>query len=173
MITLETPGEAFGPNFSGRRKNSSPESESGGPVPVESDQTSVNIIAFLIIKPTRCTNFSNLFWNEILHVSDNSYVHHQEFFTVHTAMVYVIQVCRQLSSRIRMVWTSYCTCEMSTDFHDQAVSKCVWLMTGFRFEVLMANNNETLKMKATVCPEIFIPICHSALHHTTVILALC
>jgi len=32
-------------------------------------------------------------WNEILHVSDSSTVHHQEFFTVHTAMVYVIQVC--------------------------------------------------------------------------------
>ena len=49
---------------------------------------------FLIIKGTRCTNFSNLFWNETLHVSDSSSVHHQEFFTVHTAMVYVIQVCR-------------------------------------------------------------------------------
>jgi len=36
----------------------------------------------LIIKPTRCTNFSNLFWNEILHVSDSSSIHHQEFFTV-------------------------------------------------------------------------------------------
>jgi len=35
---------------------------------------------FLIIKPTRCTNFSNLFWNETLHVSDTSSVHHQEFF---------------------------------------------------------------------------------------------
>ena len=53
---------------------------------------------FLIIKPTRCTNFSNLFWNETLHVSDSSSVHHQEFFTVHTAMVYVIQVCRQLQA---------------------------------------------------------------------------
>jgi hypothetical protein len=48
---------------------------------------------FLIIKPTRCTSFSNLFWNETLHVSDSSTVHHQEFFTVHTAMVYVMQVC--------------------------------------------------------------------------------
>jgi hypothetical protein len=47
----------------------------------------------LIIKPTRCTNFSNLFWNETLHVSDGSSVHHQEIFTVHTATVYVIQVC--------------------------------------------------------------------------------
>ena len=47
----------------------------------------------LIIKPTRCTKFSNLFWNKILHVSDSSSVHHQEFFTVHTTMVYAIQVC--------------------------------------------------------------------------------
>jgi len=44
---------------------------------------------FLIIKPTRCINFSNLFWKETLHVSDISSVHHQEFFTVHIAMVYV------------------------------------------------------------------------------------
>jgi hypothetical protein len=56
----------------------------------------------LIIKPTRRTNFSNLFWNETLHISDSSSVHHQEFFTVHTVMVYVMTVCRQLSSRIRM-----------------------------------------------------------------------
>jgi len=41
----------------------------------------------LIIKPTRCTDFSNLFWNKTLHVSDSSSVHHQ-FFTVPTAMVY-------------------------------------------------------------------------------------
>jgi hypothetical protein len=52
------------------------------------------VINFLIIKPTRYTNFSNLFWNENLNVSDSSSVHHQELFTVHSAMVYVIQVCR-------------------------------------------------------------------------------
>jgi len=40
-------------------------------------------------------------WNKTLHVSDSSSVHHQEFFTVHTAMVYVIHVCWQLASRIR------------------------------------------------------------------------
>ena len=39
------------------------------------------------------------FWNKTLHVSDSSSVHHQEFFTVHTAMVYVIQVCWQLVSK--------------------------------------------------------------------------
>jgi len=34
---------------------------------------------FFIIKPTRCTNFTNLFWHETLHVSDSSSVHHQGF----------------------------------------------------------------------------------------------
>jgi len=29
---------------------------------------------FRIIKPTRCTNFSILFWNETLHVSDRGTV---------------------------------------------------------------------------------------------------
>ena len=38
-------------------------------------------------------------------------MHRQEFFTVHTAVVYVIQVCWQLASRIRT---------------EQAVSKPVW-----------------------------------------------
>jgi len=37
--------------------------------------------------------FLNLFRTETLHVLESSSVHHQEFFTVHTAMVYVIQVC--------------------------------------------------------------------------------
>jgi len=33
------------------------------------------------------------FWIKTLHVSDSSSVHRQEFFTVHTELVYVIQVC--------------------------------------------------------------------------------
>jgi len=45
-----------------------------------------------MLKPTQI-----YFWNKNLHVSDSSSVHHQEFLTVHTAMVYVIQ----LASRIR------------------------------------------------------------------------
>jgi len=57
---------------------------------------------FRIIKPTRCTNFSLLFWYETPHVSDSSSVHRQEFFTARTAMVYVVPVCGQLASRIRM-----------------------------------------------------------------------
>jgi hypothetical protein len=48
---------------------------------------------FPVIKPTRCINFTNLFWKETLHVSDSSYVHYEEFLTVHTAMIYVIRVC--------------------------------------------------------------------------------
>ena len=34
---------------------------------------------FFVMKQTRCTNFTNLFWHETLHVSDSSSVHHQEF----------------------------------------------------------------------------------------------
>jgi hypothetical protein len=34
---------------------------------------------FFIIKPTRCTDFPNLFWHETLHVSGSSSAHHQEF----------------------------------------------------------------------------------------------
>jgi hypothetical protein len=66
---------------------------------------------FLIIKPTIRTNFSNLFWNETLHVSDSFTVHHQELFAVHSAVLYVIQVCRQLPS-------SSC--------YSQAVYKLLW-----------------------------------------------
>jgi len=44
-----------------------------------------NIIS--IVKPTRCTNVSNLliFWNGTVHVSDGFSAHHHEYKTVHTA----------------------------------------------------------------------------------------
>ena len=45
-----------------------------------------------MLKPTQI-----YFWNKNLHVSGSSSVHHQEFLTVHTAMLYVVQ----LASRIR------------------------------------------------------------------------
>ena len=41
------------------------------------------------------------FWNKTLHVSDSSSVHHQEFFTVHTAMVYVIQLASRIRTEVR------------------------------------------------------------------------
>jgi hypothetical protein len=66
------------------------------------------------------------FWNETLHVSDSSSVHHQEFFTVHTAMVYVIQICWQPTrctnfSNLFLEWNSTCfgqfLCPSSGGFH--------------------------------------------------------
>jgi len=49
---------------------------------------------FLIIKKQLEALISQIYsWNKTLDVSDSSPVHHQEFFTVHTAVVYVIQVC--------------------------------------------------------------------------------
>jgi len=40
----------------------------------------INLIwSFFILKPNRCTNFTNLFLHETLHVLDSSSVHHQEF----------------------------------------------------------------------------------------------
>ena len=55
---------------------------------------------FFVMKPTRCTNFINLFCHETLHVSDSLSII-RSLFTVHSTMVYVIQVCRQLSRRTR------------------------------------------------------------------------
>ena len=55
---------------------------------------------FFIIKPTRCTNFTNSFCHEILLVSDSFSAHHQEF--THCTLNNVIQVFRHLSSRIEL-----------------------------------------------------------------------
>jgi len=68
---------------------------------------------FFKTKPTRCTNFSNLFlkWNSIRFgqfLCPSSGV-----FSLHTQQWYVIQICWQLVSR------SICSCS-------QAVSKPVW-----------------------------------------------
>jgi len=41
--------------------------------------TQPSLVIFFVIKPTRCTNFTNLLCHETLHVSDSSSVHHQEF----------------------------------------------------------------------------------------------
>jgi len=48
---------------------------------------------FFIIKPTRCTNFTNLFWHETLYVLDSSSVHHQEFH----AKINLQCICKLLS----------------------------------------------------------------------------
>jgi len=60
---------------------------------------------FFIIKPTRCTNFTNLFCHETLFRTVSLSII-RSLFAVHSAMVYVIQVCKQLSSRTRMEFNS-------------------------------------------------------------------
>jgi hypothetical protein len=47
---------------------------------------------FLFNKTNRRTNFTNLFCQETVHVSGTSSAHHQAFSTVHSALVYVMQV---------------------------------------------------------------------------------
>ena len=44
-----------------------------------------------------------IFGKKNLNVSDSSSVHYQEFLTVHTAMVYVIQVCCVYSEKLLMM----------------------------------------------------------------------
>ena len=45
-----------------------------------------NLAPISVVKPTRCTDVSNLFYfGMTLHVSDGLSVHHQEFKAVHTA----------------------------------------------------------------------------------------
>jgi hypothetical protein len=58
----------------------------------------------LIIKKTRCTNFSNLFWNRTLHVLGSFSIHHQESSTVHTA----IGICH----------TGYADCLLASSQHN-------------------------------------------------------
>ena len=48
-------------------------------------------------------SFQNIFCNETLHIWEISLTYYQESFTVHTAMLYVIQFCLQLASGIRIM----------------------------------------------------------------------
>jgi len=59
-------------------------------------RVTVHRVKFLTIKPTRCTTTQIYSWTETLHVLDSSSVHHQEFFNVHTAIVYVIPKISQM-----------------------------------------------------------------------------
>jgi len=56
------------------------------------------------------------FWSKTLYVSDSSSVHHQELFTVHTAMISVIQLASRISMELPVPsWSC-----------SQAVSQTVW-----------------------------------------------
>jgi len=51
---------------------------------------------FLFNKTNRRTNFSNSFCQETLHISGSFLDHHQEFSTLHSALVYVmLESCHQ------------------------------------------------------------------------------
>ena len=63
----------------------------------------------LFNKTNRRTKFPNLFCQETLHVSVSSSAHHQEFSTVHSALVCVRQVWWQLSSTTRMELVLSCS----------------------------------------------------------------
>ena len=60
----------------------------------------IYLLTISIVKPTRCTNVSNLFYfgNDTLHVSDGLSVHHQEFKTVHMPQCFFLFIfhCRYL-----------------------------------------------------------------------------
>ena len=58
------------------------------PIPHISNFKKITPVDFFIIKPNRCTNFTNLLRHETLHVSGSSSAHHQEFihFTLGTGL---------------------------------------------------------------------------------------
>jgi hypothetical protein len=64
---------------------------------------------FFIIKPTRCTNFTNLFWHESLHVSDSSSAHHEEFIhcTLSNGICHTILVLLESCLQTCMTYTIY------------------------------------------------------------------
>ena len=90
-----------------------------------------NIIS--IVKPTRYTNVSNLFYfgNNTLHVSDGLSVHHQQFKTVHTAT----DICQTDTAVCLVVGTrwngvQYCT------YSNRHMSNryCCLLASGYEME---------------------------------------
>jgi hypothetical protein len=65
-----------------------------------------------IVKPTRCTNFSNLFYFGItLHVSDGHSIRHQDFTTVHTAteQILLLLASKQTAVSVRQMPVAVCT----------------------------------------------------------------
>ena len=70
-------------------------------ITVHNNNFDKSMLPIVIIKPTICTNFQICFWNKTLHVSESFCVHHQEFFTVHTSMVYVIYVLLTVCEQFR------------------------------------------------------------------------
>ena len=94
-------------------------------------------------------------WNENLHVRESSSAHHQELFTIHTAMVYVIQVCWQLAdnqldaliSQI-YIWNENLDVRESSSVHHQelftvhtamvCVIQVCWQLAGNQLDALIS-----------------------------------
>jgi len=57
---------------------------------------------FLITKQTRCNNYPNLFCYKILHVSGIFSFHHQQFSTVHSALVSFMQILMTVPKQSEM-----------------------------------------------------------------------
>ena len=110
-------------------------------------------------------DFSNLFWNETLHVSDSSSVHHQEFFTAHTAMVYVIQVCLRAGSG-RNVLILLASCQQTCMTYTIAVCtvKNSWWWTEELSETCRVSFENKFEKSVHVVGYI-IRICHNARSH--------
>jgi hypothetical protein len=81
---------------------------------------------FSIVKPTRCTNVSNLFYFGIaLHVSDGFPVHRQEFKTVHTSTGICqtdTAVCLLASRQTELCKSAACPIELH-DLRPRAVQR--------------------------------------------------
>ena len=83
---------------------------------------------FFFNKTNRRTNFPYLFCQENLHVSDSSSAHHQEFSTVPSALVYIMQFWWQLSSTNILVVLESChqTCMTYTSAEGTVENSWWW-----------------------------------------------
>ena len=111
-----------------------------------------------------------------LHVSDSSSVHHQEFFTVHTAVVYFIQVCWQptrcTNLKFILEWNSTCfgqfLCPSSGVFHCAQQWYMLYRFADNQLDALISNLD--LEWNSTCFEQFFCPssgVFHCA--HTSVV----
>ena len=73
-------------------------------------------------------------------ILNSSSVHHQEFYAVHTAMVYVIQVCWQLASRIRTELVWFCCSTTKPVPFCRLWLECVHNVKGFKNDIQIVNS---------------------------------
>jgi len=95
-----------------------------------------SVVDFFVIKPTRCTNFTIYFVIKLYMFRTARLSIIRSLFTIHSAMVYVIQVCRQLSSR------SIC---IVTDFFVIKPTRCTNFTNLFCHETLHVSDSSTVR----------------------------